>query len=64
MGVGQVFLQKLFAYVMLWPYTEFQCSTMPASGQKVCGGVVVVLVFSLAQAEQFLKLGCLNLEGI
>ena len=43
---------------MLRLYTKFRCSTMPGTGQKVCGvggGVVVfkpILVFSLAQAEQ------------
>ena len=48
---------------MLRMYTTFQCSTMPGTGQKVCGGggfvwwwwVVVckpILVLSLAKAEQ------------
>ena len=54
------FLQKLFIYVMLRLYTEFQCSTMPGTGQKVCGGGWVgggwvfkpILVLSLAKAEQ------------
>ena len=59
------FVKKMFIYVMLRLYNKFQCSTMPGTGQKVCGGggvvvvVVVVwwwlkptLVFSLAQAEQ------------
>ena len=41
-GVGQVFVKKLFTCVMLWLYTEFQCSTMPGTGEKVCGVVVVV----------------------
>ena len=39
-GVGlDLFRDKLFIYVMLKLYTEFQCSTMPGTGQKVCGGV-------------------------
>ena len=38
--VGLNFLQKLFIYVMLRLYTEFQCSAMPGTGQKVCGVVV------------------------
>ena len=33
------FLQKLFIYVMLRLYTEFQCSTMCGTGQRVCVGV-------------------------
>ena len=38
-------------------HTEFQCSAMPGTGQKVCGGGWVVvfkptLVLSLAKAEQ------------
>ena len=44
-------------------FTKFKFPTMPATGQKVCGGVVwwvvvfkPILVFSLAQAEQKLKL--------
>ena len=38
-GVGlALFLQKLFIYVILRVYFEFQCSTMPGAGQKVCGG--------------------------
>ena len=41
---------------MLRLYTEFQYSTMLGTGQKVCGGWVVVfkpiIVFSLAKAEQ------------
>ena len=40
-GVGVwtvIFVLKLFIYVMLRLYTEFQCSTMPKHGQKVCGG--------------------------
>ena len=36
------FLQKEFIYVMLRLYTEFQCSTMPGTGQNVCCGVVGV----------------------
>ena len=60
-GWTSFFLQKLFIYVMLRLYTKFQCSTMPGTGQKVCGGVVggwaggwlkPILVFSLAKAEQ------------
>ena len=58
-GVGgwtSFFIQKLFIYVMLRLYTEFQCFTMPGTGQKVCGGGWVVckpiLVLSLAKAEQ------------
>ena len=60
-GVGEAglsFLQKLFIYVMLRLHTEFQCSTIAGTGQKVCGGgwVVVVLkpiiVLTLAKAEQ------------
>ena len=38
-------------------YSEFQSPIMPGTCQKVCGGAVVVckpiIVFSLAQAEQF-----------
>ena len=30
--VGLFFLQKLFIYVMLRLYTEFQCSIMPLTG--------------------------------
>ena len=45
---------------MLRQYTELQCSTMPGTGQKVCGVVGVVfkpiLVFSLAKAEQFTRI--------
>ena len=46
---------------MLRLCAEFQCRTMPGTGQKVCGtvgggmvGVVckTILVFSLAQAEE------------
>ena len=41
---------------MLRLYTELQSSTMPGTGQKVCGGGWVVckptLVLSLGQAEQ------------
>ena len=38
-GVGlDLFRDKLFIYVMLKLYTEFQCSTMPGTGQTVCGG--------------------------
>ena len=50
--------KKFFLYVILKLCTEFQFPTMPATGQKVCGGGVVggwlkpILVFSLAQAEQ------------
>ena len=33
------FLQKLFIYVMLRLYTEFQCSTMIGTGEKNYGGV-------------------------
>ena len=45
-GVGDwvIFLHKLFIYVMLRLYTEFQCFTMPGTGQKVCGGWVVVVL--------------------
>ena len=44
-------------YVIHRPCAEFQFPTMPATGLKVCGGVVwwwlkPILVFSLAQAEQ------------
>ena len=41
-------------------YTEFQSSTMPGTGQKVCCGggwwwwLRPIIVLSLAQAEQFL----------
>ena len=48
-------LQDIFIYVMLMVYAEFQYSTMPGTGQKVCGGRWVsnpILVFSLAKAEQ------------
>ena len=47
---------------MLRLHTKFQCSTMPGTGLKVCGGwyggwVVwwckPILVFSLGQAEQY-----------
>ena len=47
---------------MLRHQTNFQCSTMPELGLKVCGGMVgggwvvmykPILVFSLGQAEQF-----------
>ena len=58
---GDIFLKKFFLYVILKLCTKFQYPTMPAAGQKVCGGGVVVvwsggwlkpiLVFSLAQAE-------------
>ena len=67
-GGRYFFLKKFFLYFILKLCTEFQFPTMPATGQKVCGGVVVVvwwcggvwwwwwlrptLVFSLAQAEQ------------
>ena len=47
---------------MLRHHTKFQCSTMPGTGLKVCGGMVgggwvvvvckPILVFSLSQAEQ------------
>ena len=30
--------KKLFSCVILRLYTEFQCPTMPGTGQKVCGG--------------------------
>ena len=30
--------KKLFSCVILRLYPEFQCPTMPGSGQKVCGG--------------------------
>ena len=30
--------KKLFNCVILRLYTEFQCPTMPGTGQKVCGG--------------------------
>ena len=29
--------KKLFSCVILRLYTEFQCPTMPGTGQKVCG---------------------------
>mgnify|MGYP006062915633 CR=1 FL=1 len=56
-------LEKFFLCVILKLCTEFKFPTMPATGQKVCGGGVVwwvwcggwlkpTLVFSLAQAEQ------------
>ena len=41
-GLAFFFFQKLFIYVMLRLCAEFQCSTMPGTGQKVCGGGVVV----------------------
>ena len=40
------FLQKLFTYVVLRLCAEFQYSTMPGTGKKVCGvvgGVVGVV---------------------
>ena len=38
-GVGlDLFRNKLFIYFMLMLYTDFQCSTIPGTGQKVCGG--------------------------
>ena len=38
-GVGLAFFKKkLFIHVMLRLYTEFQCYTIPGTGQKVCGG--------------------------
>ena len=43
-GVGGWFeeeekiFKKLFRCVILRMYTEFQCPTMPGTGQKVCGG--------------------------
>ena len=41
---------------MLWLYTEFQCSTMPETGQQICGGVGgmgVWAYFSVILAEHF-----------
>ena len=32
------FLKKFFLYVILKLFTKFQYPTMPATGQKVCGG--------------------------
>ena len=59
---GWNFFNKFTLYVILELCAEFQFPTLPAAGQKVCGGGVVVvwsggwlkpiLVFSLAQAEQ------------
>ena len=69
-GLDYLFLQNFFIYVMLRLYTVFQSSTMPGIGQKVCGGWVggwwvvlfkLILVFSLAKAEQF---GCHKAEQI
>ena len=47
MGGGDIFFfKKLFLWVVLILYTEFQSSTIPGTGQKVCvrvGGVVGVV---------------------
>ena len=43
---GVFFLKKFFLYVILKLCTQFKFPTMPATGQKVCGGsggVVVVV---------------------
>ena len=40
-GVGvkkKKIFKKLLSCVILRMYTEFQCPTMPGTGQKVCGG--------------------------
>ena len=46
--------KKLFSCVILRLYTEFQCPTMPGTGQKVCGGggggcVNPIILLSLSQ---------------
>ena len=43
-GGGYFVLNKFFLYVILKLCTEFQFPTMPATGQKVCGGGVVGVV--------------------
>ena len=52
------FFKKLFIWVVLMLYTEFQSSTMPGTGQKVCcgGGWVVVVVETNYSAKLCLKL--------
>ena len=41
-AVKKKIFKKLFSCVILRLYTEFQCPTLPGTGQKVCGVVVVV----------------------
>ena len=59
-GVGDS-VKECFLYVILKLCAKFQFPTIPATDQKVCGGVVwwvggwlkPTLVFSLAQAKQY-----------
>ena len=44
-GWGLIFFKELFLYVILKLCAKFQCPTMPATGQKVCGVVGVVVVW-------------------
>ena len=37
-GGADFFLKKCFLYVILKMCAEFQFPTLPATGQKVCGG--------------------------
>ena len=55
--VKMFFFKKLFVYVILRLYTEFQCPTMYGTGKNVCvwvGTVVLIpiVVSSLYQAGQ------------
>ena len=34
--VGHIFFIDFFSYVILRLYPEFQCSTVPGTGHKVC----------------------------
>ena len=44
-GWWLIFFKELFLYVNLKLCAKFQFPTMPATGQKVCGGVVGVVVW-------------------
>ena len=37
MDEENIFFKKLFSFVILRLFTEFQCPNMPGAGQKVCG---------------------------
>ena len=53
---GWIFFKNFFLYVILKLCTDFQIPTMPATGQKfvvVVWWLKPILVFSLAQAEQY-----------
>ena len=63
-GDPNLFLQISFSWVKMSFHVEFHPPELPGTGQRVCGGGSVgewwvlrpILVFSLGQAEQKLKI--------